>query len=90
MLFMSIYTYEPGNRDAIIKRRAEKGAMLPPGIKVLGEWSSMAGLRVFRLVEAEDPKAFVAAAMAWTDLGKLETYPVIPTEEVMKLVASKK
>jgi hypothetical protein len=64
--------------------------MLPPGIKVLGEWSSMAGLRVFRLVEAEDPKAFVAAAMAWTDLGKLETYPVIPTEEVMKLVASKK
>ena len=90
MLFMSIYTYEPGNRDAVIKRRAEKGASVPPGVKVVGEWTSLAGLRVFRLTESEDPKAFLATAMAWTDLGKLETYPVMPTEEVLKLMASKK
>ena len=90
MLFMSIYTYEPGNRDAVIKRRAEKGASVPAGVKIVGEWSSIAGLRVFRLTEADDPKAFLAAVMAWTDLGKIETYPVMPTEEVMKLIASKK
>ncbi len=90
MLFMSIYTYEPENRDAVIKRRAEKGALVQAGVKVVGEWSSIAGHRVFRLTEAEDPKAFFAAAMAWTDLGKLETYPVMLTEEVLKLIASKK
>ena len=90
MLFMSIYTFEPENRDAVIKRRAEKGALAQAGLKIVGEWSSLAGLRTFRLVEAEDPKAFVASAMAWTDLGKIETYPVMPVEEVMKLVASKK
>jgi hypothetical protein len=90
MLFMTIYTYEPENREAVIKRRAEKGALIPAGVKTIGEWSSVAGHRVFRLTEVEDAKAFLAAAMAWTDLGKIETYPVMPTEEVMKLVASKK
>ena len=69
---------------------AEKGALVPAGIKVVGEWSSLAGHRVFRLTESEDPKAFLAAAMAWTDLGKVGTYPVMPTEIVMKLIASKK
>ena len=87
---MSIYTYEPENRDAIIKRRAEKGALTPPRVKVLGEWSRLAGHRVFRLSEVEDPKAFLAATSAWLDLGKIETYPVMPTEEVMKLLAAKK
>jgi hypothetical protein len=90
MLFMSIYTYEPGNRDAVMKRRVEQGAMVPQGVRVVGEWGSLSGGRVFRLVEAEDPKAFSGAAMAWTDLGKIETYPVMPTEEVMKLVESNK
>ena len=75
MLFMTIYTFEPENRDAIIKRRAEKGPLVQAGIKIVGEWSSLSGHRSFRLTEVEDPKAFLAAAMAWTDLGKLETYP---------------
>ncbi len=90
MLFMVIFTFEPEKRDAVLKRRVEQGVLSPPGIKVVGEWSSLAGHRVFRLTESEDPKAFLAAAMAWTDLGKLETYPVMPTEEVLKLMATKK
>jgi hypothetical protein len=91
MLLMTIYTYEPENRDAVIKRRAEKGALVQAGVKIVGEWSSLTGHRVFRLIDAEDPKALLATAMAWTDLGKLETYPVMPTEEALKLfLASKK
>ena len=90
MLFMTVYTYEPENRDAIQKRRIEKGAMLPQAFKMLGEWSSLAGHQVFRLFEGDDPKGFLAGAMAWTDLGKLEAYPVIPTEEMIQLIAGKK
>jgi len=85
MLFMSVYTYDPERRDEIIKRRLEKGALSPVGVKIIGEWSSIVGSRVFRLIEAEDPKALAAAAMAWTDLGKLEAYSVLPTEELIKL-----
>lgn len=90
MLFMTIFTYEPQNREAVVKRRTEKGALVPPGVKIVGEWSSIAGGRVFRLVEAEDSRAFLAAAAAWLDLGKIEVLPVMPTEEVIKLLATMK
>jgi hypothetical protein len=88
MLFMTILTYEPGARDQIIKRRAENGSM-SQGIKIIGEWSSIASGRVFRLAETDDIMAFHAAAYAWTDLGKLEIYPVMDVEEIMKAFKSK-
>ena len=89
MLFMSIFTYEPEKRDEVIKRRAEKGAMIPEGMKVLGEWSDTSGGRVFRLVEMDDPKVGLAASLAWSDLGKIEIVPVIATVESIQ-VATKR
>ena len=90
MLFMTIYTWEPGNRDAVIKRRVEKGTLVPAGAKVISEWSSVTGHRVFRLIETEDPKAMMAATLAWSDLGKIESYAVMPMEDVLKVIAAKK
>ena len=89
MLFMTTYTYEPRDREAVNKRRLEKGAMVPPGMKILGEWSAVTTGRVFRLVEVDDPRAMLGAAAAWADLGRIETVPVMPTEEMMKLLQSK-
>ena len=89
MLFMTIYTYEPEKREAVIKRRAEKGTMAPPGMKIVGEWSDITGGRVFRLVEVDDPRVMLGASAAWADLGKIESVPVMETEEVMKLVPGK-
>ena len=87
MLFMSIFTYEPKNREAVIKRRLEKGRMEPPGVKVIGEWSYLGGGRVFRLIEGDEPRAMLGATAAWADLGKIEIFPVMATEEVMKLLS---
>ena len=89
MLFMTIYTYEPEKREAVIKRRAEKGAMAPTGMIIVGEWSDITGGRVFRLVEVDDPRVMLGASAAWADLGKIESVPVMQTEEVMKLVSGK-
>ena len=89
MLFMTIYTYEPKEREAVIKRRLEQGAMTPPGMKIIGEWSALGGGRVFRLVEADDPQVMLGATAAWADLGKIEVFPVMETEEVMKLISRK-
>jgi len=89
MLYMTIYTYEPGKRDEVIKRRAEKGAMVPEGMKVIGEWVAPGAGRVFMLVETDEAKALLAAAFPWGDLGKLETVPVMAVEEVMKLLSTK-
>jgi hypothetical protein len=89
MLFMTVYTYPPANRNEVIKRRLEKGSQLPPEVKSLGEWSYTGGGRVFRLIEVADPAAAFKASYAWSDLGTIETYPVMEVEAVMKMVAQK-
>jgi uncharacterized protein with GYD domain len=86
MLFMTIYTYEPGQRNEIVKRRLERGTVVPEGVKVIGEWSYIGGGRGFMVLEAQDPKVIMATTLAWSDLIKFETLPVMETEEVMKLV----
>jgi hypothetical protein len=90
MLFMTVYTYEPGNRQAVIRKRAEQGQLLPPGAKTLGEWSAVGGGPVFRLVEVDSVQTLLAAANPWADLGKIESYAVMPVDDVIKLLAGKK
>jgi len=86
MLFMSIYKWEPDKGAEVSKRRAEKGAIAPPGMKIVGEWSCLTLGSVFRLVEVDDPRVMLQASMAWGDLGRIELFPVMETEEVMKLI----
>jgi hypothetical protein len=83
MLFMTIATYEPSKRDAIIKRRLEKGRMTPRGMKVLGEWSAVGGGQVFMLVEMEKDVG-TAAALPWSDLMELDIIPVAETEKTLR------
>jgi len=82
MLFMTVFTYEPGARDEVIHRRVEKGAMIPKGMKLLGEWSHVGSGRVFRLIDVEDPAALPEVTMPWTDIGNLDVYPVMEVETI--------
>jgi len=84
MLFLSIFTFDAANRKAIIKRRALGGEKVPEGVQVLMEVVDLTKNRVFRISEVTDPKAILAANMAWSDLGKIETIPVMETEEVLE------
>jgi hypothetical protein len=88
MLFMTIVTYEPGVRDQVLKRLADEGPM-PAGIKIVGEWSSATGGRVFRLAETDDVMALRKACYAWNDLLKIDIYPVVDLEEVKKMLQKK-
>ena len=84
MHYMIIYKFDPEKRDAVIKRRVEKGPMVPKGMRVLGEWSDITGLRIFKVVEVNDPHTALAAAGAWNDLGRTEIVPVIETDVVFR------
>ena len=86
MKFMVVYTYEPKDRDAVVKKRMEEGEVNPPGMKTLGEWSYLGGGRVFELVECDSPRAMLGASAPWAGLGKIELFPVMETEETMKLI----
>lgn len=88
MLFMGILTWEPGKRDEVIQRRSEW--KYPEGVKRIGEWSDLAGNRVFSLAEMDDPKAMLAAASAWSDIANLEIVALMETDEVLKLLEAEK
>ena len=89
MLFISIYTYEPNKRDEVLKRRAE-GIFTPEGAKCLGNWSSVGGGRAFTLFELDNPLIAAQWSQVWNDLGKLEVYPIVDTDELMKAMAAAK
>ncbi len=57
-------------------------------MKLIGEWSYIASGKVFRLVEADDASEVIKAAYPWSDLGAIETYPIIEVEEVMGMVSA--
>ena len=87
MLFMAIFTYEPAKGSEVLKRRTEKGPLTAG--KIIGEWTSIAGGQVFRVVELDDPKVALAASRAWSDLGEIDLIPIMETEEVIKLASKK-
>ncbi len=89
MQFMVVYTFTAENRDAVVKRRVEKGDLIPKGGKLISEWASTAGHRVFRIIEADDPKVLMGATFGWTDLGYVEMYPILPMDEVLQVIARK-
>jgi hypothetical protein len=85
MLFMVIYTWEPGKRDELITRRAEKkGNAFSEGVKKVGEWTDAGGGRGFLLIESNDIKACTTSAMVWNDLMNVESVPVIETIELFE------
>jgi Domain of unknown function (DUF3303) len=88
MLFMSVYTYEPAQRDEAFERRGH-GLSIPEGIKLIGQWSYVAGGRTFTLYETDDSSAMAQFAHGWNDLGKSEIFPVMDTDEVLKAMTEK-
>lgn len=88
MLFMTVYTYEPRDRNEVMRRRVE-GAHVPKGIRLLGEWSHMGSGRVFRLIDVDDQAALMDATIPWTDIGALDIYPVADVEKILPRLAEK-
>ncbi len=82
---MIVYTYEPEQRNETTKRRLHQQRVIPEGMKVIGEWSFLGGGRGFMVLEVQDSKLLLKVFSAWSDLLKFEVFPVIETEEVMKL-----
>jgi hypothetical protein len=90
MLYMHIITWEPAQRDAVVKRAQAVGVKLEKGEKLIGFWNDLHGHRAFMLVDvppaAVDAKHILEASWAWNDLCKTEVVPVMEFQEVMKLL----
>lgn len=90
MLYMHIITWEPAQRDAVVKRAQTMGVKMPEGVKLIGFWQDLHGHRAFMLVDtppaAVDAKHILEASWPWGDLCKTECVAVMETEEAMKLI----
>jgi hypothetical protein len=86
MLFMVIERFK--NRDAapVYKRFAERGRMMPDGLKYIDSWVEKNFDRCFQLMETEDPALFQDWIDNWKDLVDFEVLPVVSSAEANTLL----
>ena len=87
MLYVTMYSWKPENRKAIVARFMETGGQPPPGVKLLGRWTATGGGRGFTVTESDDPVAVSKFAYQWNDLMEFVTIPVINDEQLAKVLA---
>ncbi len=87
MLLMCMQTWDPKNRDEIARRVVEKGtSWVPEGIKLHGWWVVPGGARGFSLMECDDLVLMEQAALHWSDLLKIDYFPVTDIGSIMGLM----
>ena len=87
MLFMVIETYRHGP-GPVYQRAAERGRMLPEGLRYVDSWVVDDGRldRCFQLMETDDPELFGIWRARWADLTDFEILPVVTSGEAARRV----
>jgi len=86
MVFVSIYTVPPENRNAAQDRFVKTGGQPPKGVKIMERWHSAGGGRGVTIFETNDPQAIASWAQQWSDLINLDIYPAIDDAAFAKLL----
>lgn len=85
-LFMVVEHYTRGP-EPVYARAAERGRMLPDGLRYLNSWVVAGTLDTcFQLMEADDAAVFEAWVPNWQDLVAFEIYPVVSSAEASGIV----
>jgi len=80
---IAIFTFDPQKFDEIIEMRKREHASGFGKKKILGEWFDTRNGRVVRLIEDGDYEEILAAYRMWSDLGALDIFPVIDTNNLI-------
>ena len=90
MLFMVHYEIEPHNRDTSYGRiQALGGDGTPPGVKVIGTWSSVTHLEGWVVAEATDIVLIGKWMRVWTDLNVNHITPIVDPDTQREIMTSK-
>jgi hypothetical protein len=79
MLFMVIEKFR--DADAVYRRFAKRGRMLPDGLRYVDSWIEAEAGRGFQLMETQQPELFRVWTENWSDLVDFEIVPVITSAE---------
>jgi hypothetical protein len=72
----------------VYARAAERGRMLPPGLRYIDSWvvDDERLDRCYQLMETDDPSLLDVWLDSWRDLGTFDIHPVITSTEAARRV----
>jgi hypothetical protein len=80
MRFMVVEHFTHG-AEPVYARAAERGRMLPEGLRYVESWVDERLDRCFQLMETDDPALFAEWIAGWSDLAEFEVVPVLSSTE---------
>jgi hypothetical protein len=86
MVFVSVYSIPPENRNAAQGRFKKTRGEPPKGVKMIGRWHCTGGGRGVTIFETNDPQAIANWAQQWNDLISFDIYPAIDDAGFAKLL----
>lgn len=86
MLFMVVEHLKQGKIKDIYRRLAERGRIMPEGLKYVDSWTSASLDRCWQLMECDDPSLFQEWVLQWEDLAEFEIIPVVSSNKTKQIV----
>jgi uncharacterized protein DUF3303 len=87
-LYMVIESFKNGDPAPIYERFAERGRMMPEGLRYVSSWIDERLHRCYQLMETDDPKLFDAWIANWGDIVEFEVCRVVGSDEAARRVAA--
>jgi hypothetical protein len=85
MLFIVIERFKgPKATSEVYRRFAERGRLLPDGLKYLDSWVEENLDRCFQLMETDDARLFKQWIACWQDLIDFEVIPVVNSVDAQR------
>ena len=84
---MVIERFKDGQAEAVYKRFAERGRMLPEGLKRIESWTEENFDRCFQLMQCDEPRLFDEWISHWQDLVDFEIVAVMSSKEAADSIA---
>ena len=85
MLFMVIEHFKDRDPGPVYSRFAEKGRLMPDGLKYVNSWIEVGMDRCFQVIETDDPILLQEWIKNWGDLVDFEVVPVVTSAEMIEL-----
>lgn len=88
MLLLDITTFDPENTMELFKRWEQVENMdSPKGLKIIDQWFDAGGGRVITLFDVESVKDYMTYNLPFTELCKVDVFPVITAEDFKEFAA---
>jgi hypothetical protein len=76
MLFMVVEHFKGDDPTAAGQRFAERGRMLPDGVRYVSSWMEASGARCWQVMEADSRERLDEWIACWSDLVEFDVIPI--------------